>query len=252
MARRKARPRPARDRRRSARGVGIADIPMPHGPASLHIPDGTLEALKWAALVSMLLDHVNKYLLHGQWPSLYMLGRLAMPLFAFGLMYRLAQPEAGNGGRAGRVMRRLALFGALATPPFVHLVGWWPANVLFMLLVATAVVWLHGQHTRATRLLAVAAFVLGGAFVEFWWFGLAFCLTAWAYCRRPSLARALACVLATLGLAVVNRNFGALAALPLLWMAPRVACRLGRRPWLFYVFYPAHLGVIALVGSQSS
>ncbi|MDK3025103.1 TraX family protein [Cupriavidus taiwanensis] len=29
---------------------------------SLHVPDGTVEALKWIALALMTGDHVNKYL----------------------------------------------------------------------------------------------------------------------------------------------------------------------------------------------
>ncbi|MBK7549911.1 MAG: hypothetical protein IPI20_19875 [Rhodoferax sp.] len=60
----------------------------------LHIDNGTLEALKWLALVLMTGDHVNKYVLADSLPGLFELGRLAMPLFMFVLAYNLARPGA--------------------------------------------------------------------------------------------------------------------------------------------------------------
>ncbi len=215
--------------------------------APVSMADGTLEALKWLGLVLMALDHVNKYLLGGEWPVLYMLGRLVMPIFGFVLAYNLARPHALAYGVHARVMKRLFIFGALATPPFVGLVGWWPLNILFMLLLATALIWLLEQDRWLARLAAAVLFLFAGAFVEFWWFGAAYCVAAWAYCRHPSLGRALLLCLATLSLSVVNRNLGALGALPLFWTAPHVEISLCRSRWLYYAFYPGHLALIYLV-----
>ena len=94
--------------------------------------------------------------------------------------------------------------------------------------------------------LAVLAFVLGGALVEFWWFGVLSCLGAWAYCRRPTAGRLALWALALASLWIVNRNFAALAALPLIWGASRVDLPLGRLRWVFYAAYPAHLAAIWL------
>lgn len=216
------------------------------GPAhaQVNLADGTLEALKWLGLVLMALDHVNKYLLGGTWPELYMLGRLVMPIFGFVLAYNLARPHALASGVHARVMTRLLIFGALATPPFVGLVGWWPLNILFMLLLATALIWLLAQDRGLARLAAAVLFLFAGAFVEFWWFGVAYCVAAWAFCRHPSLGRALLLCLATLSLSSVNRNLGALAALPLLWAASQVQISLPRSRWVYYAFYPGHLALI--------
>lgn len=216
------------------------------GAARVVIPDGTLEALKWLAMVLMTLDHVNKYLLGESSAVLFDLGRIVMPLFGFVLMYNLARPGALAAGVHVRVMRRLLAFGALATPAFVVLVGWWPLNILFMLLLSTGVVWLIESGSGMRIALALLAFVLGGALVEFWWFGVLSCLAAWAYCRKPTPVRLALWALALSSLWAVNRNFAALAMLPLLWGAMQISIPLARHRWLFYAFYPAHLAAIWL------
>lgn len=84
----------------------------------LAIPNGTVEALKWLALLLMTGDHINKYLFNGTMPLLFNAGRLALPLFAFVLAYNLARPGTLERGVYVRAMKRLALFGLLATPSF--------------------------------------------------------------------------------------------------------------------------------------
>ena len=61
------------------------------------------------------------------------------------------------------------------------------------------------------RIAAAALFIGAGTFVEFWWFGVASCVAAWAYCHRPTAGRALLWVLATASLGVVNGNLWTLA-----------------------------------------
>lgn len=212
----------------------------------LFIADGTLEALKWLGMVLMALDHINKYLLGESSAVLFDLGRMVMPLFGFVLMYNLARPRAPAAGVHRRVMRRLLVFGALSTPMFVALVGWWPLNILFMLLLATGIVWLLERGGSARIVLAILTLVVAGALVEFWWFGVLSCLGAWAYCRAPTPLRLTLWIMALASLSVVNRNFAALAVLPLLWCAARADIPLERSRWVFYAFYPIHLAVIWL------
>jgi hypothetical protein len=94
---------------------------------------------------------------------------------------------------------------------------------------------------------ALIAVLFGGAMVEFWWPALLCCVGAWAFLRTPSGLRLLLWSLATASLAAINGNFAALAALPLIWGLSRVDVQMPRRRWVFYVFYPAHLSLIALV-----
>lgn len=235
----------ARARSSTAPRSGRLVSPPATALGSWAITDGSLEALKWVALMLMVGDHVNKYLLHESSASLYALGRMVMPIFGFVLMRNLCRPGALANGLHVRVIKRLAIFGALSTPPFVYLVGWWPLNILVTLLVATLIVFLWERGGTARRLLACTVFLVGGALVEFWWPALLCCLGAWAVLRERTPLRLSLWVLATASLAVINGNFAAIVALPLIWAATRVDLPVPRMRWVFYAFYPAHLTALA-------
>jgi hypothetical protein len=214
----------------------------------LTLADGTVEVIKWLALILMTLDHVNKYLLHDSVAPLFDLGRLTVMLFSFVLAYNLARPGTLENGVYPRVLKRLALFGAVATVPFIALGGlvwgWWPFNIMAMLFVSTACMYLLDQGGTLRIVLAVLLFIVGGGFVEFWWPGVAVCLAAWSYCRRPSWSALVIWVAATAALFIINRNFWALAAFPLIFAAPHVQLRFPRMKSVFYAYYPAHLAVL--------
>ncbi len=220
----------------------------------LTLSDGSVEALKWLALVLMTLDHVNKYLLHSAASALFDAGRVVMPIFAIVLAYNLARPGAFERGVYPRVMKRLAITGALATLPFIALGGvgwgWWPLNIMFTLLVATGVMYLAERGTTG-RVLAVSLFVLGGALVEFWWPALAIAVGAWSYFRRPNWPALLFVLVAFVALYDINKNLWAFAALPLIALASRIDLQVPRMRWVFYAFYPLHLAVIWLIRSAA-
>jgi len=225
--------------------------PASAGGQRITISGGTLEALKWLGLVLMVLDHANKYLFAHTIPGAFEAGRLAMPIFGFVLAYNLARPGALAAGVHVRVMKRLALYGLAATPFFIGLggllAGWWPLNIMFMLLVSAGVVRLVEQGGFARLAGAAALFLLGGAFVEFWWFALAFTVSAWWYFKTGSKAAVVACTLALAALFVVNKNLWALAAIPLMLAAPLVDVKVPRLRHVFYAFYPLHLAVLWLL-----
>lgn len=217
------------------------------------VADGTVEALKWLGVVLMTLDHVNKYLLGDSLPWAFAAGRLAMPIFGFVLAYNLARPGALAAGLYGRIMKRLALYGVAATPFFIGLggllAGWWPLNIMFMLLVAAGVACLVEQGGFVRLVGAVVLFFLGGAMVEFWWPAVAFVLAAWWYFKTANKLALVGCALALAALFVVNKNLWALVAIPVMLAAPLVKCQVPRIRHVFYAYYPAHLAVILLVST---
>jgi hypothetical protein len=148
-------------------------------------------------------------------------------------------------------MKRLAIYGLVASPFFIALgglgFGWWPLNIMFMLLVASAILYLAEKGGRAHMVAAVAVFLIGGALVEFWWFALAFCLAAFWYCKTTNKAALVVWVLAAASLYVVNRNLWALASMPLILAAPLVDVKMPRFRHVFYAYYPAHLAVLLIV-----
>ena len=178
-------------------------------------------------------------------------GRLALPIFSFVLAYNLARPMSLASGTYGRVARRLALAGVVASVAFVGLGGlvweWWPLNILFMLLVSTGVMALIDRGGPPRLVAAALLFLLGGALVEFWWPAIVMTLAAWRYTRRPTWMTLIVWIGATASLYVINRNLWALVALPLIFTAPRLSITMPRFRNVFYVFYPLHLTVLWLI-----
>jgi hypothetical protein len=214
------------------------------------VSDGTLEAVKWLAMLLMVADHTNKYLLNDTSHTLFNGGRIAMPLFVFVLAYNLARPDAYKRDAHSRTMKRLALFGLLATPPFIALggllAGWWPLNILFALLSMTANIYFLEQQKISGYLIACAVFIVGGSTVEFWRPVLAFGIALWWYCKTPHIAPMIIAQVALLLLRIINGNYWAFAALPILIASTAVTIPVPRYKWLFYYFYPLHLTLLWL------
>ena len=176
---------------------------------------------------------------------MYALGRLSMPLFAFVLGYNLARPGMLARGAYGRLALRLAVFGLLATAPFVAIntlpAGWWPLNMVFTLLVAVVSAWLFDLRRPVSTVAACLVLVWGGALVEYWWPAVGLCLCVWAYQRAPSRALVGGFLVCLALLWVVNGNLWALATVPVLTVLRWWPVVLPRAQWFFYVFYPLHL-----------
>ncbi|MFY0498964.1 TraX family protein, partial [Staphylococcus haemolyticus] len=69
-------------------------------------------AIKWIALLLMVVDHVNKYVFHEASATAFFAGRLVMPLFAFVLAFNPARPGSIERGGGKRTLARLLLIGA--------------------------------------------------------------------------------------------------------------------------------------------
>jgi len=206
----------------------------------LRLTSGSVEALKWLALVLMTGDHVNSFLLDRSVPILYDLGRLAFPLFAVVLAYNLARP----GADYWRATRRLVLVGLVATWPYTVVTGHvLQLNVLFTFAVAAAAMALWSRSHLASLALVIG---LAG-FVDYEWYGVGLVLAAWWFFRSQSAIAAAATVGACASLVLVNGNAWALAALPLVIVASHSAPDVPRLRWAFYGFYPVHLAVLALL-----
>ncbi|PZN85522.1 MAG: conjugal transfer protein TraX [Candidatus Methylumidiphilus alinenensis] len=215
------------------------------------LADGTAEALKWFALVLMVLDHANQYLCNGAVHWVFPIARLSFPLFGFVLAYNLARPGTLSNGAAIRTMKRLSIFALMASLPHSVLDGrLFPLNILATLLVATATVYLFAQ-SGFKKGYAILVFMLGGGVVEGNWFAVAVCVAAYRYCQSPTALRLLSVIasLVVLGL-FINLNPWALAVLPVILLAPSVNLKINRHKNLFYWFYPAHLAVIALLKTE--
>lgn len=212
-------------------------------PAASRAPalsSGSIEALKWAGLALMLLDHVNKYLYHGEVHWMFAAGRVVMPLFAIVLAHNLARADEATAWRA---CRRMLAFGLLASPAFMAMQGrWWPLNILFTLALSTAVIALL-MRRRVVSALALA--LLAGALVEFWWPAVGATVAAWYWWRRPARLPTFAWAASLALLSLFYRDpwdaAWAFTAVPLVLLASRFSISVPRLRWAFYAAYPMHL-----------
>jgi hypothetical protein len=221
--------------------------------------DARLDLVKWLAMLSMLLDHL-RYL----WPDgygLFVVGRLAFPLFCLGIAANVARTRPGElfSESNARYLGWLMAFSLLSELPY-RLLSPESAtlNVMPTLLLGLLVAWgvHHGERTSlllaaATVLIAIllhrqlmygvlgvllpAAFVQGLKGLRWWWLPATLAVLANGRNRwfaelglvPDTLASfAMACAAALLGLYLLHR------ALPLkIWPVARWG----------YLFYPGHL-----------
>lgn len=228
------------------------------------IADGTLSVLKWFAILMMLLDHFNLYYLfprelHKQ--ELYILGRIAAPLFAILVGYNLARPDSGTStkeARAKRMMAWLLGFGLLSYPvdifvaPFKTL----EPNILFGFLHAVVTVFfimkIRSKADSAAWLKVLkytgvfAFFIVLGSIPEYGFSVTGTTVLAYLLASARSNTAKWLLLLPLLGslhtFAFENQSYGAMLALfPLgLAMIIDVKRNLKGPRQFFYWFYPAH------------
>lgn len=227
----------------------LASIQLDRFEALPPLSSGAIESLKWLAVIFMTVDHVNLLLLNAEYPLLYGLGRLALPLFVFVLAYNLAQPRGQEQAVALRVLRRLVPIAVLSTLPYMELTlalfGWRPLNVLFTLAAGTAFVALMAQPTRWRTLVAILLYAVSGALVDYGWTGTGLFVCCWYLFRRPTAFWAASTTIFLLLLCVSNSNLWALAAVPIIGVAFFWRLGVPRLRHALYYYYPLHLAVIA-------
>ncbi len=217
----------------------------------LIIDPGTMEAIKWLAVLLMTLDHINYHLLQGAYPWMYSAGRIALPLFAFALAYHLALPSTVGDRVALRVLERLLPIAVISSLPYLELnlfrIGLFPLNVLFTLAAGTAMVALIESSTKWGSPLAVVLFASLGAIVDYQWAGVGLFIACWQFFRQPGLFWGAATVMLLVLLVKANQNYWALASVPLIAQAFALKLPVRRIKGALYYYYPLHLYVLAVL-----
>lgn len=210
----------------------------------IKIETGTLEVLKWFALVLMLGDHVNTALFNRELPVIFELARVVFPIFAVIFAYNLQRPGIDHQV----VLTRLLIFAVISQPFHAYAFGHWiPLNVLFTLAAGAGV--MLALDTKQ-YLLAFALFFGAGLFVDYSFPGIALVMAASMYYRDRNAATGLGVLLCIAALAWINGNYWALASIPIMKLAMQGRWKLKRHPRAFYLLYPAHLALIALLVVQ--
>ena len=222
-------------------------------------PGLTGNQLKILAMITMTCDHVGLYLLP-QFPVLRILGRLAMPIYA----YMIAQGCRHTHDR-GRYLLRLLGLGLLCQTVYYAVEGSLYQCILMTFSLSVALIWGMDAAVRrpdparivtAVGLFAAAVFLcqilpklLPGTDYAVDYGILGVLLPVLVFCgenRRQELLL-LAVGLAALAVSLGGIQWWSLAALPLLalYNGRKGSYPLGR---LFYIYYPLHLAVIYGIG----
>lgn len=224
-----------------------------------------LDLVKWTAIVTMVADHL-RYL----WPGadgLFILGRLAFPLFCLAIAINLGRSPAEQSGSPGglRYLGWMLAFTLLSEIPYRWLDNGSPTfSVMPTLLLGLLVA--QGVHHRqwSVRCLGLASAALAAWFSPQLMYGLpgvllpAACLLA---PRQGGMAWTLPCLLAMAGNLTnswLSQHLLApitLCALGAAALAVPVGCLLlqARATWVpkvgrwGYFFYPGHLALIKLL-----
>lgn len=209
--------------------------------------------LKIIAMITMTCDHVGLQLLP-QWPFLRILGRLALPIYA----YMIAEGCFYTRDRK-KYLLRMALLASLCQVVYFFAMGSLYMCVLVTFSLSICLIWAadHWQKSQDTPSLLILFLagsavsfacvvmpeILPGFYIDYGLWGVLLPVLVYFGKSKPV---SLAAGLALLGLSYGGTQWWAFAALPLLMLynGKRGTYSLGK---LFYIYYPAHLAAIYLL-----
>ncbi len=164
--------------------------------------DANLDLLKWLAMLSMLLDHLRYLWPEAEW--LFIVGRLAFPLFCLGIAANVArsQPTALYSDGNARYLGWMAGFALISELPYRLLSSDSSTlNVMPSLLLGLLIAWGAHHRGREGLLLALAGVSVAVLMHERLMYGVFGALLPAALLlaiQRPGLARLLPAVLCVL------------------------------------------------------
>ncbi|MFP5425461.1 MAG: TraX family protein [Gammaproteobacteria bacterium] len=224
-----------------------------------------LDLVKWLAILTMVADHL-RYL----WPQadgLFIVGRLAFPLFALALAINVGRshPLAWPSAKSARYLGWLLVFSVVSEAPYRWLDnGSTTFNVIPTLTLGLLVAW--GVHHRpsAARWLAAGAALFAAVYSDQLMYGLPGVLLPAAVVVARSRGGAtwlLPCALAVAGnltnswlrehpllpISVLILSVAALAIPAGCWLLGQDYRRVPRVGRWGYLFYPLHLLAIKLL-----
>lgn len=214
------------------------------GWPALRLTSGQQELLRWLAILCMVIDHVG-YIFFTPSDALPLraVGRIAWPVFAFLLAYNVAVRDVNPV----RYLRNLGIFTLLSQLPHTLAFGWHGVSIMGTLLLgALALVLVTGRIREPAPVVLLAGGIFFAAgFVEYGHAGVLLVVALWWSLRAGGAVWLVG--IAAVGL--VNWSWElwpyGLMAVPLTLLVSRLPFGLPRSGLLPWIFYPAHLLLLA-------
>jgi len=235
---------------------------------SLHTRDTNLDLIKWLAMLTMLLDHLRYVWPDTEW--LFIVGRLAFPLFCLGIAANVARSRTGElyTDDNVRYLGWMAAFAVISELPYRLLSSDSSTlNVMPSLLLGLLIAWGAHHRGRDGLILTLAGVTVAVLMQERLMYGVFGALLPAALLlaiMRPGFAWLLPAALCVLAnsrnrwLAEWELQTFTLLIVTTAFVAPLLGLWLLRRPGHFrirpvkrwgYWFYPGHLAALHLIRS---
>lgn len=217
----------------------------------LKLSTSAIELLKWVAIFSMVVDHIHSVvLLDGtayEWMTY--IGRVSFPLFAFIVAYHMLHHVKSKR----KYILQLLSLGVVSQPIFaMALPDVEYLNILFTLSLGAGLIYFVEEAftNRKSTLAFIASItvVLLGIFipVDYYLGGVLLPLVFWVWLQKPKYIALPAIVVFWINQGLLG--VVALITFPIIYTTkalenipvPRI------NKWIFYVFYPLHLFVLAM------
>ena len=230
--------------------------------------------IKIVAMITMLVDHLGAMVFPG-YRVMRIIGRIAFPIYAYCIAVGCVYTK-----NIGRYLQRLALLALISQPLYVvvmehtnsmmyyvkfseeplravfnfYMYSWKDPSILLSLVVGVAAIWtLRERKLWLTGLILAVVYAQSG-FIDYGINGIILMLLMYAFINRWYISLPVVAVFMAhwgmkgAGFSMFGISFGiqmfALLALPLIYIPMRTGIRLNK--WVFYLYYPAHLLIVAL------
>ncbi|WP_283189509.1 TraX family protein [Pseudomonas sp. PMCC200344] len=228
--------------------------------SSLKRRSGSLDLIKWMALLTMVIDHLR--LVWPEMSNLFIPGRLSFPLFCVAIAANVARSKPGELLTAanGRYVALILVFAAISEVPYRYISTSGSFNVLVTLALGLVIAWGWQHRTLLSGTMALiagaVAYVLDDPLMYGFYGALVPAAVLLAIKRLSALwlLPAALCLLSNTRSSIVTRALDleiySLLVLSTAFAAPLIGLWLLRQTFTFkvwpvrqwgYWFYPGHL-----------
>jgi len=217
------------------------------------------DMLKIIAVLAMVVSHVGMFALSEYSNISFEIGRVAMPLFSFLLMYGYIHYTSSPLKYLVRIFI-VALVSQAPASQLFDIEGYiMSLNIMFTLFFGLLIVYLldyginskEKKYTYFSFYLAAILFMASGIFVDYFYLGLILIISYWSWLRFSSHQTLYAAMIAT---SLLNIPYGifvsvwGMGALVILYLVMNTKFKFPRiNKWFFYLFYPVHLVILNII-----